>query len=107
MTMSELGELISEEIEEVEEQLKIKLDISNVLDSKINKLGFELGVSDVSKVCGEILALKSVGLDSSQALEYVLNKMTIEHNQKLNKENNDTLLESTRLQSIKVENAQL
>lgn len=107
MDMNELNEIINDEIDEVEDEKSMRLDISNVLDIQLDKKEVAKGIKSISEICGKIIGLKSCGLDSSQALEYVLNEMTIEHNQKLNKENNDTLLENTRLQSIKVENAQL
>lgn len=105
--MKELNEIINDEIESVENDMSVKLDISNVLSSKLNKIGFELGVSKASEVCGIISALKSVGLDSSQALEYILNERTIQYNTELNIQNNKTLLENTKLQSVKLENTQL
>ena len=94
----------SGEIETKEDILPaIELDLSNIFDCKINKEKFQKGLDSGSEILGFITALKQGGLDSSVALNILLNEHTILHNIEMAKINSETSKEVSKNQMVVAE----
>lgn len=76
------------------------LDTENVENTVLDEKEFEDGVFEVSRTCGIISSLVSVGLSPSESLDFLLNKMNIEFNLKSLEMNNATQIKIAELQSV-------
>ena len=79
----ELGRVIkeSEELSMVEEPTKfIPVETSHLEGIGIDTKKFDKGVDDVSRICGQFSALKSVGMSDKDAMEVITNLITIQIN---------------------------
>lgn len=85
----------------------IELDVSNLGDAQIDEKEFKKGMKDASKLCGYITALKNVGLDNENILNYLLNSDTIDHNIKIAKMNNETQVKISEKQQVIMDKNQL
>lgn len=71
-------------IEPCEEVLNvIELDCEDLYKESIDVENFRDGIEDYSFVCGAITALCNVGLTPTEAIEFISNRETIEHNIKV------------------------
>ena len=92
----ELGRVIkeSEELSMVEEPTKfIPVETSHLEGIGIDTKKFDKGVDDVSRICGQFSALKSVGMSDKDAMEVITNLITIQIN-------NDTIEGNIRVANI-------
>ena len=92
----ELGRVIkeSEELSMVEEPTKfIPVETSHLEGIGIDTKKFDKGVDDVSRICGQFSALKSVGMSDKDAMEIITNLITIQIN-------NDTIEGNVRVANL-------
>lgn len=64
----------------------ITADLNNVQGFQLNKDCFYEGVDGVSKICGQYVALKSVGMSDKDIVDIITNIMNTEFNLTLNKD---------------------
>lgn len=79
----ELGRVIkeSEELSMVEEPTKfIPVETSHLEGIGIDTKKFDKGVDDVSRICGQFSALKSVGMNDKDAMDIITNLLSIQIN---------------------------
>lgn len=74
-----------EEVLQLLEQVtpSVHVDTEDCQGFSLNKKEFKKGLESVGFVCGQIAALVSVGVSEDRAVEYIINRETIEHNQDL------------------------
>ena len=92
----ELGRVIkeSEELSIVEEPTKfIPVETEHLEGIGIDTRKFDKGVDDVSRICGQFSALKSVGMSDKDAMEVITNLITIQIN-------NDTIEGNVRVANL-------
>ena len=92
----ELGRVIkeSEELSMVEEPTKfIPVETEHLEGIGIDTEKFDKGVDDVSRICGQFSALKSVGMSDKDAMEVITNLITIQIN-------NDTIEGNVRVANL-------
>ena len=92
----EIGRVIEEGEEPtiVEEPTKfIPVETSHLEGIGIDTKKFDKGVDDVSRICGQFSALKSVGMSDKDAMEVITNLITIQIN-------NDTIEGNIRVANI-------
>ena len=92
----ELGRVIkeSEEISMAEESTKfIPVETEHLEGIGIDTEKFDKGVDDVSRICGQFSALKSVGMSDKDAMEVITNLITIQIN-------NDTIEGNVRVANL-------
>ena len=92
----ELGRVIkeSEEPTIVEEPTKfIPVSTEHLEGIGIDTKKFDKGVDDVSRICGQFSALKSVGMSDKDAMEVITNLITIQIN-------NDTIEGNVRVANL-------
>ena len=53
---------------------KVEVNTENIQGLSLNKEEFERALEDMSYVCGQIIALKSVGCTTSMAFDYICAK---------------------------------
>ena len=92
----ELGRVIEEgeELSKVEEPTKfIPVETEHLEGIGIDTEKFDKGVDDVSRICGQFSALKSVGMSDKDAMEVITNLITIQIN-------NDTIEGNVRVANL-------
>ena len=92
----ELGRVIEEgeELSKVEEPTKfIPVETEHLEGIGIDTKKFDKGVDDVSRICGQFSALKSVGMSDADAMEVITNLITIQIN-------NDTIEGNVRVANL-------
>lgn len=92
----ELGRVIkeTEELSMVEEPTKfIPVETEHLEGIGIDTEKFDKGVDDVSRICGQFSALKSVGMSDKDAMEVITNLITIQIN-------NDTIEGNVRVANL-------
>ena len=92
----ELGRVIkeSEELSMAEESTKfIPVETEHLEGIGIDTEKFDKGVDDVSRICGQFSALKSVGMSDKDAMEVITNLITIQIN-------NDTIEGNVRVANL-------
>ena len=92
----ELGRVIEEgeELSIVEEPTKfIPVETEHLEGIGIDTKKFDKGVDDVSRICGQFSALKSVGMSDKDAMEVITNLITIQIN-------NDTIEGNVRVANL-------
>ena len=71
----------TEELSMVEEPTKfIPVETSHLEGIGIDTKKFDKGVDDVSRICGQFSALKSVGMSDKDAMEVITNLLSIQIN---------------------------
>lgn len=100
-----IEELSKEQLLDVVEYLTNipKLDFEELMNTK----EFKKGVKDVSNTCGQFVALSTVGIEPSSAIDIIINEANIKFNKEINTENCNTSIKSARLSEIKVEQNQI
>lgn len=84
----------SEELSMAEEPTKfIPVETSHLEGIGIDTKKFDKGVDDVSRICGQFSALKSVGMSDKDAMEVITNLITIQIN-------NDTIEGNVRVANL-------
>ena len=75
-----------DEVYDIIEQVtpKIEVNVEGVKKLEINSQEFQAGIDKVSRTCGMISALASVGLNKDQIMDYVINEQNIEFNLQIN-----------------------
>ena len=92
----EIGRVIEEGEEHtiVEEPTKfIPVETEHLEGIGIDTKKFDKGVDDVSRICGQFSALKSVGMSDKDAMEVITNLITIQIN-------NDTIEGNVRVANL-------
>lgn len=78
-----------------------KLNLDNLAESFINRDRFQVGVNDVSYLCGAISALASVGITPNKAMDYIVDKeaadVAMKHNLEILNIQKETSVETARL----------
>lgn len=97
----ELGDL------NLESQFYIPMELENLKGIKYDKKEFDKGVKDYSYVAGAISSLLNAGLSSTDALNYIINRETIEHNFKLQEIINANNKEVAEIQELKIQSQTL
>ena len=85
----------------------LPLDCSELCSCTIDKPDFQRGINDFSYVCGAITALTNSGLSPEQALDYITNRETMEHNMKISELTANTNIECAKYASVKLERESL
>ena len=84
----------TEELSMVEEPTKfIPVETEHLEGIGIDTEKFDKGVDDVSRICGQFSALKSVGMSDKDAMEIITNLITIQIN-------NDTIEGNVRVANL-------
>ena len=91
----------------LESQFYIPMELDNLEGIKYDKKEFDKGVKDYSYVAGAISSLLNAGLSSTDALNYIINRETIEHNFKLQEIINANNKEVAEIQELKIQSQQL
>lgn len=97
----ELGDL------NLESQFYIPMELENLKGIKYDKKEFDKGIKDYSYVAGAISSLLNAGLSSTDALNYIINRETIEHNFKLQEIINANNKEVAEIQELKIQSQTL
>lgn len=84
-----------------EEYYMIPLDCSEQAEEHLDKDRFKKGLDDFSYASGAITALCNAGLKPSEALEYIINIDTINHNLEVSRISAEATVESAKYASIK------
>lgn len=107
----EQNELIQDEIQEGVDTLKaeyfLPLDLDNLEGIKFDKKAFQKGINDISEMCGKICALTNVGITAQDALSFMINERTIEHNLTNQKLINDNNVDIAKIQAVKIDSQTL
>lgn len=78
----------------------VNLNKENISDLVLDKKLFGEGIQEISKLCGKIAALCSVGITPSMALSYIAEKESSdkigEYNLQISKMNADATIESSK-----------
>ena len=98
-----------EEVYDIIEQVtpKVEVNVDEVQGLELNSQEFQAGIDKVSRTCGMISALASVGLTKDQIMDYVINEQNIEFNLKLNQMTCDSNKETARIQQVVQESNQI
>lgn len=102
LSMEELQDMMGQSIIN-----PIQMEIDNLCEIHFDEKEFQKGIKEISKVCGVITGLINVGISPNNALDYVINKETIEHNQKLNKDTINGNKEIAQVQQVQIQSQQL
>ena len=89
------------------EMLEIKLDNTDLENSKIDKKKFQDGIKQMSKIAGMYVCLVNAGMDGEFAFNMIANERNIEHAQKMQAIINETQIKISENQSMNVENHQI
>lgn len=96
----EEAKLLEEDDDECEEcaRGKVTPKYIEVITEHLERIGinadeFDKGVDDVSRICGQFSALKSVGMSDKDAMEVITNLITIQIN-------NDTIEGNVRIANL-------
>jgi hypothetical protein len=76
-------------------------------DSLVNNSKFSDGVNDSLYYAGMITGLMNLGISNVDAMTILLNKMNMDFNLELAKNNNDTSIECSKNQQIMIEKNQM
>lgn len=89
--------------EEGEEIAFLPIDCTEQCLATYDDDEFQRGIDEYSYVCGALTALCNAGLSPSEAIEYIVNKDTIQHNLEVTKIGANATVESSKYASIKGE----
>ena len=94
-----------DEVYDIIEQVtpKVEVNVDEVQGLELNSQEFQAGIDKVSRTCGMISALASVGLTKDQIMDYVINEQNIEFNLKLNQMTCDSNKETAKIQQVNQE----
>jgi hypothetical protein len=84
----------------------IQLPIENLSGVEFDKYNFSKGLKEISFVCGMLTGLMNIGLSAKDSLDYILNKENIKHNQILQDKINKNNIEVSKVNTVKIEQAQ-
>lgn len=100
-----MEDLSKEELLKVIEYLQEmpKLDLEDLM----NMNEFQEGIKSMAKVCGQVVALNTVNVDSNTIADIILNEANIQYNLKLNEMTCSSNEKVARLQEVKVEQSQI
>lgn len=75
-----------DEVYDIIEQVtpKIEVNVDEVQGLELNSQEFQAGIDSISFLCGQYSALRSVGIDSSSAIDIIVNERNIEFNLQIN-----------------------
>lgn len=107
VTEEELRELMGQVSGDDKTLPLIELNVDNIANAKLDQKAFYRGINKVSEVCGMIVGLTQTGISPIDALQYVINTETIQHNYTLAKINNKADIEKIKEQNFVVEKNQL
>ena len=99
-----IEEMTQEELVEVVYQLmdmkdkEIEVDKENVQGLSINLQEYQSGMDSISFLIGQYSALKSVGIDSTSAIDIIINERNIEYNLDINRMTCDNNKEIAKIQ---------
>lgn len=82
---------------------KVDINTDNVSNLEVNQEEFKAGIDGISYLCGQFSALTSVGIDSSSAIDIILNQMNVDYNINLNHMTCENNKEIAKIQEIKIE----
>lgn len=105
LSREELMDVVSQLLSQKEKEVEI--DTDNVSDFELNRNEFKAGIDSVSFIAGQFSCLNSVGYPVDMIHEMILNRETIEHNQYLQKINNESSEKIAKTQEVKIEQSQI
>ena len=75
-----------DEVYDIIEQVtpKVEVNVDEVQGLELNSQEFQAGIDSISFLCGQYSALRSVGIDSSSAIDIIVNERNIEFNLQIN-----------------------
>jgi hypothetical protein len=75
-----------DEVYDIIEQVtpKVEINVDEVQGLELNSQEFQAGIDSISFLCGQYSALRSVGIDSSSAIDIIVNERNIEFNLQIN-----------------------
>ena len=96
MSQEELVEVVYQLMDMKEKEIEVNMD--DVQGLSINVQEYQAGIDSISFLVGQYSALKSVGIDSTSAIDVILNERNIEYNLELNRMTCDNNREVAKIQ---------
>jgi len=93
-------------IEQLMSSKEVDINTENVQELELNPQEFQAGIDSISFLVGQYSALKSVGIDSTSAIDVILNERNIEYNLELNRMTCDNNKEIAKTQQTITEQNQ-
>lgn len=104
MSQEELVEAVYQLMDMKEKEIEVNMD--DVQRLSINVQEYQAGIDSISFLVGQYSALKSVGVDSTSAIDVILNERNIEYNLELNRMTCDNNKEVAKIQQSILEQNQ-
>lgn len=97
------------EVYDIIEQVTPKVEVitEGVDGLKINAQEFQAGIDSISFLCGQYSALRSVGIDSSSAIDIIVNERNIEFNLQINEMTCNSNEKQSKIQQVNQEQNQI
>jgi len=105
MSQEELVEVVYQLMDMKEKEIEVNMD--DVQGLSINVQEYQAGIDSISFLVGQYSALKRVGIDSTSAIDVILNERNIEYNLELNKMTCDNNREVAKIQQTNQEQNQV
>lgn len=86
---------------------KIEVNTDSIQGFEIDEQEYRAGIQSMSFLVGQISVLKSAGVSEDFIREMILNRETIEHNQTLQRLNNDSSEKIAKIQQANQEQNQI
>jgi len=84
-----------------------ELNTDSISDAQFDEKEFKKGIKDISFICGQITGLINCGISPIEALGFVVNRETIQHNLDSAKISKEMNIEVAKHQSIQLDKTQL
>lgn len=98
-----------DEVYDIIEQVtpKVEINVDKVQGLELNSQEFKAGIDSISFLCGQYSALRSVGIDSSSAIDIIVNERNIEFNLQINEMTCTSNEKTAKIQQTIVEQNQV
>lgn len=98
--LDDISECISNAKNEDDTDFFLPLNCSEQCENILDNEEFNRGIKEYSYWCGAFTAMVNCGINSSQAMEMIINNETIKHNIEVTKINTDSQIEISKNTSI-------
>lgn len=92
-----------EELIELLNETVIEIDTEELNGLKLDDVEFKKGLVDVSRIAGQFIGLKGVGMTSSEALDVLVNMQNIDFNRAMNKDTIEGNINTAKIQGIQLQ----
>ena len=98
-----------DEVYDIIEQVTPKVEVitEGVDGLEINTQEFQAGIDSISFLCGQYSTLRSVGIDSSSAIDIIVNERNIEFNLQINEMTCNSNEKQSKIQQVNQEQNQI